>query len=304
MRVPLCVLRVNEDIKVQRFCLTLLGEAKLSYHSLEPLGDTTWAQLQNLFRQRYSKLGNTHKQLFHAWRSFTFNENTETIDFYVIRIRQVATLLGYGELQVLEVFKNTLSTKLYWILFPIEDLRQAVDMAKRILTKDKLDKQLTGQIPTSPFMSVRDGTDRRVPFNTREELGNKIDKLTMILSKLAAKDSNERKPFKPQIYKSRGQSRSYGQGGYQARSDNGNRGYSVIAQDKIIEATDLEEISEDMVDKIIETITGTKGMVVTIEIGIGQGRGLLQGVMVMEEIEALATIDLDQGPELVQIGIE
>ena len=103
----------NEDIREQRFCLTLLGEARLWYHSLEPLGDTTWAQLQNLFRQRYSKLGNTCKQLFHAWRSFTFGENIETIDFYVIRIRQVATLLGYGKPQILEVFKITLPTKLY-----------------------------------------------------------------------------------------------------------------------------------------------------------------------------------------------
>ena len=49
----------------------------------------------------------------------------------------------------------------------------------------------------------------------------------MIMSKLAAKDSHERKPFKPQIYKSRGQSRSYGQGGYQTRSDSGNRGHIV-----------------------------------------------------------------------------
>ena len=37
----------NKDIRVQRFCLTLLGEARLWYHSLEPLGDTTWPQLQN-----------------------------------------------------------------------------------------------------------------------------------------------------------------------------------------------------------------------------------------------------------------
>ena len=76
-------------------------------------------------------------------------------------------------------------------------------------------------------MSVRDGTDRRVSFNARDELGDKIDKLTAVMSKLAAKDSHERKPFKPQIYKSRGQSRSYSPGGYQARSDNGNRGYGV-----------------------------------------------------------------------------
>ena len=35
------------------------------------------------------------------------NENVETVDVYVNRIRQVAALLGYGEPQILEVFKNT-----------------------------------------------------------------------------------------------------------------------------------------------------------------------------------------------------
>ena len=217
----------EEGIRVQRFCLTLLGEVRLWYHSLEPLGNTTWAQLQNLFRQRYSKLGNTCEQLFHAWRSFTFDENTETIDSYVIRIRQVANLLGYGEPQILEVFKNTLPTKLYWVLFPIEDLRQAVDTAKRILTKEKLDKQLMGQTSTSPFMSIREGTDKRVSFNARDELGDKIDKLTIVMSKLAATDNYERRPFKLQIYKSRGQNRSYGQGRYQPRSNDRNRSYGA-----------------------------------------------------------------------------
>ena len=60
---------------------------------------------------------------------------TETIDAYVTQTRQVPTLgTCYGEAQILEVFKNTLSTK---ILFLIEDLRQKVEMAKRILTKEK-----------------------------------------------------------------------------------------------------------------------------------------------------------------------
>ena len=68
----------NEDVKVQRFCLTLLGEARLWFPSLVPLENTTWPQLQNLFRQRYSKLGNTCEQLFHAWRSFAFDESAET----------------------------------------------------------------------------------------------------------------------------------------------------------------------------------------------------------------------------------
>ena len=100
-------------------------------------------------------------------------------------------------------------------MFPIEDLRQGVDTAKRTLTKEKLDKQLTGQTCTSPFMSIREGTDKTVSFDTRDELGDKIDKLTVVMSKLAATDNHERRPFKLQIYKSRGQNRSYGQGRYQ-----------------------------------------------------------------------------------------
>ena len=73
-----------DGIQVQRFCLTLLGEARLWLQSLEPLGNVTWPELQNLFRQRYSKVGNMQEQLFHAWRSFSFNENIETIDSYVM----------------------------------------------------------------------------------------------------------------------------------------------------------------------------------------------------------------------------
>ena len=61
-----------------------------------------------------------------------------------------------------------------------------VETAKRILTKEKLDKQLTGQTSTSPFMSIREGTNRKVSFDTRDELEDKIDKLTVMLGGLAA----------------------------------------------------------------------------------------------------------------------
>ena len=38
-------------------------------------------------------------------------------------------------------------------------------------------------------MSIREGHSRRVSFDTKEELGDKIDKLTVMISRLAAKDS-------------------------------------------------------------------------------------------------------------------
>ena len=178
--------------------------------------------MQNLVRQRYSKLGNTREQLFHAWRSFKFDKNTETTDSYVTRIRQVAELLGYGEPQV---FKNMLPTKLYWILFPIENVRQAVETAKRILTKEKLDKQLTGQTSASPFMNIQEGTERKVSFNARDELEDKIEKLIVMMNRLAARGSNDKRPFKPQRYKRRGQNRSYNQKGYQNRNNRPRQSY-------------------------------------------------------------------------------
>ena len=194
---------------------------------MEPI-NVDWEELQNLFRQQYSKIGNT-RELFHAWRSFNFDENTETIDAYVHHIRQVAAILGYGEPQILEVFKNTFPTKVYWILFPVEDLRQAVETAKRILTKEKLDTLLTGHASSSPFMRIREGqNNRRVSFDTREELGDKIDKLAVMIGKLAAKDSRKVRPSKCQIHQNRGsgQGREYNQRNYQNRYRSGNRSNS------------------------------------------------------------------------------
>ena len=54
------------------------------------------------------KIGNTPEQLFHAWKTFKFDENTDTIDSYILRMSQVAAMLNYAEMQILENFKNTL----------------------------------------------------------------------------------------------------------------------------------------------------------------------------------------------------
>ena len=90
----------------------------------------------------------------------------ETLDSYVTHIRQVAILFSYSKPQILKVFKNTLPTILYWVLFPTENLRQVVETAKRILTKEKIDRQLVGQSFSTPFMSMKDGyASKRVTFD-------------------------------------------------------------------------------------------------------------------------------------------
>ena len=49
-----------DAVKVQRFCLTLVGEARNWYVTLEPLA-MAWPELQNIFRHQYSKIGNTRE---------------------------------------------------------------------------------------------------------------------------------------------------------------------------------------------------------------------------------------------------
>ena len=201
-----------DEVTVRCFCLTLTGEARLWYESLAPL-DNDWPALQNKFRWQYSKIGNTSEQLFHAWRTFKFDENTDTIDSSVLRMSQVAAMLNYGEMQILGNFKNTLPYQLYSTLINVNNLRDAIDLAKRVLTKEKLNKQLTGQT-TTPFMrmtsndkySTQTNNKRGVTFDVMETLeqnSNCIDKLTSLVSDMKMTMDRKQSPYKPRIYQGR-----------------------------------------------------------------------------------------------------
>ena len=195
-----------EIAKVQRFCLTLTCEARLWYETLRPI-EVDWTGLQECFRQQYSKFGNTQEQLFHIWRSFHYDENAETIDSYVSRIKQVTALLNCGEPQILELFKNTLPRKLYWILFSINNLRDGVDATKRVLMKGKIDKQLSGQSgTTTPLMKVGDvsHSSKKVSFDAKYLIREQLENLTSMVYNMSIQKEENNRPFKPQIYPERG----------------------------------------------------------------------------------------------------
>ena len=75
-----------DDQKVRRFCLTLTGEARLWYETLGTV-QLDWKTLRDCFHQQYSKFGSTREQYFHAWRSFQFDENADTIDPYIHKVK-------------------------------------------------------------------------------------------------------------------------------------------------------------------------------------------------------------------------
>ena len=67
-----------------------------------------------------------------------------------------------------------------------------VETAKSILTKEKIDKKLTGQTPSTPFMSVRDRLSKWVTFNAMDDLEQR-DRLTVMMGKLVTEDEGQPK---------------------------------------------------------------------------------------------------------------
>ena len=231
-----------EGEKVRHFHVTLIGEARLRYESLALL-DNDWPTLENKFRWQYSKIGNTPEQLFHAWRTFKFDENTDSMDSYVLRMSQVAVMLNYGEMQILENFKNTLLYRLYSTLINVNSIRDAIDLANRVLTKEKLDRQLTGQSST-PFKKATNNGDshllqnhqkKGVTFDTMEMLERNsdcIDRLTSLVSDLKMTMDRKQPQYKPKIYQGRSQNHNTGRQNFtlinksfsRGRNQGGNRG--------------------------------------------------------------------------------
>ena len=84
--------------------------------------------------------------------AFILMKNVDSIDSYVTRVSQCAAMLNYGEPQILELMKSTLPGRLYPILFPIDNLRDAITTAKQVMIKEKIDRQKTDQSPATPFM--------------------------------------------------------------------------------------------------------------------------------------------------------
>ena len=122
---------------------------------------------------------------------------------YVNRIKQVAVLLNYGEPQILELFKNTLPSKLYWVIFSINNLRDVVDAAERVLTKEKTDRQLSGQSgATAPFMMVGDihHSNKTVSFNMQDPIREILENLISLVYNMSIQKEGNNIPFKPQIH--------------------------------------------------------------------------------------------------------
>ena len=96
------------------------------------------------------------------------------------------------------------------MLHLIDDLRTAVETTKRVLTKEKLDKQRTGQSSASPFMKAnqesKKNCEKGVSFGalgTIERNSDSIDKFTSLINKMDMKLDRRETLYRPRVYQGR-----------------------------------------------------------------------------------------------------
>ena len=115
------------------------------------------------------------------------------------------------------------------MVYNINNLREAVETAKHMLTKEQIDGCKSGQAASSPFMKVNQQSSKKkgVTFNAMETIqkqGDSRGKLTLLMnelsSKLDRKDNGTQ--YKPRIHP--GRSRGCGQ--RQNRYNSRDRSYS------------------------------------------------------------------------------
>ena len=192
------------------------------------------------------------------------------------------------------------------MLYQINDLRVVVETAKRLLTKEQMNKKV-GQATTSPFMQVSLGNsknkteknEKKVSFSTVEVIErttDSIERLAYLMDKMDTKLDRREDQYIPRVYQGRGRGMGYRENNYQSRNrsysrdryQNNYRGRGNYNKEVAIEITDpiigiivgpmiettTEMVVGTIIDQIIEGMTVTIGMVTEIRTVVDPDRGI------------------------------
>ena len=167
-------------------------------------------------------------------------------------------------------------------LINVNNLRDAINLAKRVLTKENFDRQLTGQSST-PFMRVTSNDNhlpqshhkKGVTFDTMEMLERNsdcIDKLTSLVSNMKMTMDRKQSPYKPKIYQGRSRNQNTNQQNFAPR----NRSFSREETKVVIEGI---TIIETIIDQIIEIDQEADGTIIGQVIGVAITRTTIDEVI-------------------------
>ena len=101
-----------------------------------------------------------------------------------------------------------------------------MDAPKRVLAKEKLDKQLSRQTANSNlFMKMGDTVPpgKKMSIKPQDSIEERLENLTSMMYKMSIQQEEGKKPFKPQVYPKRGRGQRRQNFGNKDRSRNNDR---------------------------------------------------------------------------------
>ena len=154
---------------------------------------------------------------------------TESIEEFVSKIKQLATVLGKTqEDQVLKIKMSSPSAEVYRLIMQCTTLENIINLINQMQAMNFQSVQPSMPNTAMPFMAAQIDAQKQVTFNSPldhkvEKMADKLDMLTENMDKLAVSMNDLRQRPRDGRDSSRNRNRSWSRGRDQYRSDSGQR---------------------------------------------------------------------------------
>ena len=194
------------------------------------------------------------------------------------------------------------------MLYQIDNLRVVVETAKRLLTKEQMDKK-AGQFTASPFMQVNQGSskskdkmEQKVSFSAvegMERTTDSIERLASLMDKMDTKLDRREDQYRPRVSQGRSRGCGYRQNNYGSRNRLYSRDQYQSSYGK--EETTTTEVVIGIIGPIIGITVGpeietiTEMVTGTIIYQITEGKTVVKGMVIETRTTADPGIEIEIG---------
>ena len=174
-------------------------------------------------------MGRTTEQLEMAWANIKWNPTAESIEEFLSKIKQLATVLGKTqEDQVLKIKMSSPSAEVYRLIMQYTTIENIINLINQMQAMNFQSVQPSMPYTAVPFMAAQVDAQKQVTFSFPldhkvEKMTDKLDMLTENMDKLAVSMNDLRQRPRDGRDSSRNRNRSWSRGRDQYRSDSGQR---------------------------------------------------------------------------------
>ena len=167
--------------KARDWFQTHVGPPKAADHGRSK---AEYEQLLKDFKKCFHPMGKTTEQLEMAWANIKWNPTTESIEEFVSKIKQLATVLGKTqEDQVQKIKMSSPSAEVYRLIMQCTTIENIINLINQMQAMNFQSVQPSMPNTVMPFMAAQIDAQKQVTFSSPldhkvEKMADKLDMLT------------------------------------------------------------------------------------------------------------------------------